>query len=70
VKSFFKPFRGVALLVLGICLLLPGCGSLGGVSSKLGANSKEAALRKKVEADPFPSANESGVSRPGSAKRL
>jgi hypothetical protein len=57
-------FRNVATLVLGVGLILPGCGSLGGMPSKLGMTSKEAALRKKVEADPFPSANEPAASRP------
>jgi hypothetical protein len=69
VSSFLTPIRGTVLLILGISLVLPGCGSLGGLSSPLGAKSKEAALRKKVEADPFPSAGEPTGARPAGAKR-
>jgi hypothetical protein len=62
------------LLAAGICLAAAGCGAAPGLSpgpigpvpwlsSKLGSQAETEALKKKVDADSFPSAAEVGVRR-------
>jgi hypothetical protein len=50
--------------ILAATMLLPGCssgGSSAGASSPLGRGSMDARLRKQVQADPFPTAQQAGL---------
>jgi hypothetical protein len=59
---------GVGLLCAGIlatALLIPGCSAggnpLAGLTSPFGGSGMDARLRKQVQADPFPTAQQAGL---------
>lgn len=72
-KSWLDACRPFSAALLGVGLLVPaaGCGAAGGprnpvaamreLPSQLVPGQKDAALRKKVEDDKFPTAQEAGV---------
>ena len=53
-----QPLLALALLATATLIGLPGCSSSGGIADLVPGH-EEAALRKRVEADSFPSADQS-----------